>query len=68
VGNLDKEWSLEDIYDKASWEGGLVEVARWGLGVSLVPESIREDWVILEAAVAAEDRIHKVMEDEGLVG
>lgn len=52
-------WTHQEIANGADWEGSLHSLVRWGLSSSEVPEDLRDDWKILEAAKEAEDRLAK---------
>lgn len=50
-------WTLEEVAEKADSEGGLFDLAYWGLKAAVVPEEIVDDWLTIESAVLAADRI-----------
>lgn len=50
-------WTLEQMADKAEWEGGVIALAEWGIKVEEVPESIRDLWVDVQRGIAAAEEI-----------
>lgn len=61
--------TLEEIADKAEWEGGLDVALNW-FEPSAVPEEIRQDWIRARSLKRdldeAIERIQDVMVDRGV--